>query len=224
MWLTERVFYILEIVGTIAFAVSGAMIAIERRLDLFGVVFLGVITAVGGGMIRDILIGSFPPVMFINMEYVLTACAVSIAVFLVAYFASHTYFKKASFIDTVNNVFDAVGLGAFSVTGTRIGISAGYSDNMFLCVFLGMLTGIGGGLLRDMMSRSIPFVLRKRIYALAAIAGACLYYLLFRIKAADTIAIFSAVGLTCIIRILATAFEWNLPVAAPEKEIVRTKK
>lgn len=224
MELTESVFYILEIVGTIAFAVSGAMVAIERRLDLFGVVFLGVITAVGGGMIRDILIGSFPPAMFINMEYVLIACGVSIVVFIAAYFASDTYIKKAQLIDTVNNIFDAIGLGAFSVTGTRIGISAGYSENMFMCVFLGMLTGIGGGLLRDMMSRSIPFVLRKRIYAVAAIAGACFYYLLYYFKAADTVAIFSSVSLICIIRILATKYEWNLPVAVSEREALHIKK
>ena len=224
MEITESVFYVLEIVGTIAFAISGAMVAIERRLDLFGVLFLGVITAVGGGMIRDILIGSFPPAMFINMEYVLISCGVSIAVFFVAYFASDTYFNKAHLIDTFNNIFDAIGLGAFSVTGTRIGISAGFSDNAFMCIFLGMLTGIGGGLLRDMMSISIPFVLRKRIYAVAAIAGACLYYLLYYFKAADTIAIFSAVSLTCIIRILATKYEWNLPVAEPDRKKVKIKR
>lgn len=223
MEITESVFYVLEIVGTIAFAVSGAMVAIDRRLDLFGVLFLGVITAVGGGMFRDVLIGSFPPAMFVNMEYVLIACGVSLAVFFVAYFASDTYFKKAHFIDTVNNIFDAIGLGAFSVTGTRIGISAGFAENAFMCIFLGMLTGIGGGLLRDMMSVSIPFVLRKRIYAVAAIAGACLYYLLYVLKTDDTIAIFSAVIATCLIRIFATKYEWNLPVATPDrnKEKVR---
>ncbi len=220
----ELAFYILEIVGTIAFAVSGAMVAIERRLDLFGVVFLGVITAVGGGMIRDILIGSFPPKMFVNMEYVLISCCVSLVVFLAAFFAGHIYFQKVKLIDTVNNIFDAIGLGAFSVTGTRIGISAGYADNVFMCVFLGMLTGIGGGLLRDMMSRSIPFVLQKRIYAVAAIAGAGLYYLLYYFKVSDAAAIFSAVGAICLIRILATYYEWNLPVAIPKKETFSTKK
>lgn len=218
MEITESVFYVLELIGTVAFAVSGAMVAIERRLDLFGVVFLGVITAVGGGMIRDVLIGSFPPAMFVSIEYVLIAISVSALVFLAAYFKSEIYFKNAALIDTVNNIFDAVGLGAFSVTGTRIGISSGYGDNVFMCIFLGMLTGIGGGLMRDMMSRSIPFVLRKRIYAVAAIAGAGLYYLLFAFKVQNTLAIFSAVSLTCIIRVLATKYKWDLPVAAPEKE------
>ena len=224
MELTEKLFYILELVGTIAFAISGAMVAIERRLDLFGVVFLGVITAVGGGMIRDVLIGSFPPKMFISMEYVIIACVASLIVFLAAYFAENVYFEKVRLIDTVKNVFDAIGLGAFSVSGASIGISAGYADNPFMCVFLGMLTGIGGGLLRDIMSRSIPFVLNKRIYAVAAIVGASLYYLLYYFKAADTIAIFSAVAMTCLIRVLATHYEWDLPRAVPKEETVVTKR
>ncbi|MEG1404625.1 MAG: trimeric intracellular cation channel family protein [Oscillospiraceae bacterium] len=216
MELTEQIFYILEILGTVAFAVSGAMIAIERGLDLFGVLFLGVITAVGGGMIRDTLIGSFPPSMFINMEYILTACAVSLLVFFVAYFGGHKYHSRVATIDCVNNIFDAVGLGAFSVTGTRIGIAAGYSDNPFLCIVLGLITGIGGGLLRDMMSHSVPFVLRKRIYAIASLMGASLYFILYTLKVDDAPSIFAGVGLTCLIRILATKFRWDLPVATPK--------
>lgn len=219
MNLETQIFYILEIIGTVAFAVSGAMVAVERRLDVFGVVFLGMITAVGGGIIRDLLLGRFPPAAFTNMEYVLTACAVSLAVFLVAYFADKTYFSKAKLAEDVNNIFDAIGLGAFSVSGTQIGIAAGYGDNTFLCIFLGMLTGIGGGLLRDMMSRSVPFVLRKRIYAIAAIMGAAVYYILNRNGVSSALSIFSGVGLTCAIRILATVFKWNLPIAEPAQEI-----
>lgn len=222
MGLTEQIFYILELLGTVAFAVSGAMVAIERRLDLFGVVFLGVITAVGGGMIRDTLIGSFPPSMFLNMEYILLACAVSLLVFLVAYFGGRNYYAKIATIDCVNNIFDAIGLGAFSVTGTRIGIAAGYFDNPFLCIVLGLITGIGGGLLRDMMSRSIPFVLKKRIYAIASLLGASLYFALYTLGIGDALSIFMGVGLTCGIRILATKYRWDLPVATlgidvPEK-------
>ncbi|MEG2009672.1 MAG: trimeric intracellular cation channel family protein [Oscillospiraceae bacterium] len=220
MEITEQIFYILELIGTLAFAVSGAMIAIERRLDLFGVVFLGVITACGGGMIRDILIGAFPPAMFLNKEYVLIACLVSIIVFFIAYFARRTYFSKVKRIDFVNNIFDAVGLGAFAVTGTRIGIASGFGDNAFMCIFLGLLTGIGGGLLRDMMSRSVPLVLRKRIYAVAAIVGGGLYYLLYLLELGNEIAIFAGVGVTCAIRILATIFRWDLPVAVPLPETV----
>lgn len=224
MLFTERLFYILELVGTVAFAVSGAMAAIERRLDLFGVVFLGVITAVGGGMIRDVLIGSFPPAVFVDKTYVLIACGASLAVFCVAYFADDMYFNKLKSIDSINNVFDAVGLGAFSVTGARIGISAGYADSAFMCIFLGMLTGIGGGLLRDIMSRSMPFVLHKRVYAVAAILGAGLYFLLYRMGISNAAAIFPAVCVTCLIRILAAHYRWNLPVAVPYRKTVKIKK
>lgn len=218
MDLTERVFYILELTGTIAFAVSGAMVAIERRLDVFGVVFLGMMTAVGGGIVRDMLIGSLPPTAFVRMEYVLIACGVSLIVFLIAYFARRTYFEKAKRIDDINNIFDAVGLGAFAVSGTRIGVVSGFADNAFLCIFLGLLTGIGGGLLRDIMSRSVPFVLQKRVYALAAIAGSVSYYILSLYSVFDTIAIFAGLVLTCVIRILATVFRWDLPVAHPVEE------
>jgi uncharacterized membrane protein YeiH len=218
MGLTESVFYILELTGTIAFAVSGAMVAIERRLDIFGVVFLGMTTAVGGGIVRDMLIGCFPPMAFVRMEYVLIACGVSLAVFLIAYFARRGYFENARRIDDINNIFDAVGLGAFAVSGTRVGIVYGFGENAFLCVFLGLLTGIGGGLLRDVMSRSIPFVLRKRVYAIAALAGSTAYYLLSRGPISDAVAIFAGLALTCLIRILATVFCWDLPVALPLAE------
>lgn len=218
MDLSESVFYILELTGTIAFAVSGAMVAVERRLDVFGVVFLGMITAVGGGMIRDMLIGCFPPTAFIRMEYVLIACGVSLAVFMIAYFARRTYFEKAGRIDDINNIFDAVGLGAFAVSGTRIGIVYGFGENAFLCVFLGLLTAIGGGLLRDIISRSVPFVLRKRVYAVAALAGSITYYLLSLCTKLDAVAIFAGLVLTCLIRILATVYRWDLPVALPVEE------
>ena len=223
MELSQQIFYILEITGTVAFAVSGAMIAIERGLDVFGVVFLGMITAVGGGILRGVLIGVFPPMAFEHRIYVFTAAAVSILVFLIAYFARRTYFEKLKLIDGINNIFDAVGLGAFAVSGTRIGLQSGFGDNAFLCVFLGMLTAIGGGLLRDMMSRSVPVVLRKRIYAIAAILGSIAYYYLRQWGVRDTLSIFLTVGLVCLIRIMATVFEWDLPVAAPEP-VVRNRK
>ncbi len=223
MEITESIFHALEIIGTIAFAISGAMVAIERRLDLFGVIFLGVITAVGGGIIRDLLIGRFPPAAFVNKEYVFISIGSAAIIFVTAYFARRTYFKKVRLIDTVNNIFDALGLGAFAVSGTMTGIAVGYGDNAFMCVFLGMLTGVGGGLLRDMMSLSVPFVLRKRIYAIAAIIGACTYYFLYCLEAHNAVSIFAAVGITVAIRVLATVFKWNLPVAKydliPKSEI-----
>lgn len=224
MELTESLFYALEIVGTIAFAISGAMTAIERDMDLFGVLFLGLISAVGGGAVRDVLIGCFPPRMFVTMDYVLVAVLAAGLVFLAAYFAGGTYFKSVKRIDMVNNIFDALGLGVFSVSGTAIGLTAGFGENGFFCISLGLITGIGGGLLRDMMSRSIPLVLRRRIYALAALAGALVFFVLTRWGADHAVAAFSGIGATGLIRLLATHFEWNLPVAAPERTGIRRLK
>lgn len=218
MEIAESIFHALEIIGTIAFAISGAMIAIERRLDLFGVIFLGVITAVGGGIIRDMLIGRFPPAAFVNKEFVFVAIFTAALIFAAAYFAGKVYFKKAALLDTVNNIFDALGLGAFAVSGAMTGAAVGYGDNAFMCIFLGMLTGVGGGLLRDMMSLCVPFVLRKRIYAIAAITGAATYYYLNRLELHNAVSIFAGVGITVIIRILATVFKWNLPVAKGDAE------
>ena len=224
MELTESIFYILEILGTVAFAVSGAMIAVERGLDLFGVLFLGVITAVGGGAIRDIMMGAIPPAMFVNREYVFIAIGTAAILFATAYFGRHVYFDNTKRLDTVNNIFDAIGLGAFAVSGADAAISAGFGSNAFMCIFLGMFTGIGGGLLRDMMSRSVPVIFRKRIYAIAAIVGAGSYYCLYRFGAGDGVSIFTAVGITLVIRILATVFKWDLPVARAEKEALGKRK
>ena len=106
-------------------------------------------------------------------------------------------------------ILEITGTVAFAVSGTRIGLQSGFGDNAFLCVFLGMLTAIGGGLLRDMMSRSVPVVLRKRIYAIAAILGSIAYYYLRQWGVRDTLSIFLTVGLVCLIRIMATVFEWD---------------
>lgn len=219
MDLTETIFYILELVGTLAFALSGAMLAIKRHLDLFGVIFLGVITAVGGGMIRDILIGNTPPVMFTSVEYVLLAAAASATVFVIAYRSRDSFADKARYIDFVNNIIDAVGLGVFTVTGTRIGMMTA-GDNAFMCIFLGVITGIGGGLLRDTISMAVPVVLRKKIYALASIAGGLCYYYMLRLGALHEVSAFTGVAVVCLIRILAARYRWDLPVALPVTEKV----
>ena len=171
----DLLFFITEIIGTIAFAISGAMIAIERKLDLFGVLFLGATTAIGGGIVRDLLLGQIPPKAFLNYVYMLTAVATAAAVFLLSYINSRREQPIRFLSDELLNFFDAAGLGIFSVIGVQHTINAGFGDNVFFCVFLGMLTGVGGGMLRDMMSQTTPAVLRKHIYALASIAGALCY-------------------------------------------------
>lgn len=138
------IFSFCEAVGTAAFAVSGAMVAVDRGTDIFGVLLMAVFTALGGGTLRDVLIGYFPPRMFTNFHYVLLACLCALVVFVIARVYKERYVAREKMIEQINNVFDAVGLGVFAVSGARIGMEAGFADNMFLTTFLGATTAIGG--------------------------------------------------------------------------------
>ncbi len=211
MEIEELIYFIVEIVGTVAFAVSGAMVAIDKKADIFGVLVLSSITALGGGAIRDILIGNLPPRMFSDYRYVLAAVIISTIVFVVAYIFRDKYQQSEKAVDSVNNFFDAVGLGIFTVTGVQVAIESGFKMNGVLAICLGVITGIGGGVLRDVMLREIPFVLKKRIYALASIAGAIVYYNLYLVNFERTRAIVISVIVTFSIRVLATIFKLDLP-------------
>lgn len=206
-----------EIIGTIAFAASGAMLAIDRELDLFGVLFLGAVTAVGGGITRDIILGVFPPNAFANSIFVEMALVTSLVVFLFAYLKGHRYWKNRNEIDRIINILDAVGLGIFSVVGAQMGIKRGFGENAFLCIFMGMTTGVGGGILRDLLSRTVPAVMHKRIYAVASIVGAAAYYVMVRMDVNGPVAMLVGMMLTLAIRMLSTRFAWDLPVVHREK-------
>ncbi len=213
-------FSLIELLGTVAFAVSGAMVAIDRKADLFGVVFLGMTTAIGGGILRDCLLGNVPAAIFSNRPVLLTAALCPLAVFLVAAAAGRSYQRRKALVDAVTNLIDALGLGAFTVTGVRMGLAAGFGDRWFYLVFLGLITGIGGGVLRDVMTGAVPMVLTKHVYALASIVGALDYLLLYCVIGVDgTTSGTLAVLLVFCIRLLATFLHWNLPrVRAPEEK------
>lgn len=212
----DTLFFIVEILGTIAFAISGAMIAIDRELDIFGVIMLGCVTACGGGILRDTILGQTPPQSFINPVYLTTAAISGICVFL---YTNRRHKRLTDPHDigvmTLNfdgplNVIDAAGLGIFSVIGVQNTINAGYGDNAFFCVFLGACTGVGGGMLRDMMSNTTPAIFRKHIYAIASIIGAMVYYYLM--PHGRGAAIIATTVLVVILRILAAHYHWSLPV------------
>jgi len=195
--------YSFEIIGTIAFAISGALIGIRKKLDLFGVIFLAVTTAVGGGIFRDILIGITPPTAFINP----TACIISIITALVVFFFYDEKFNKLEKIVTIS---DALGLGVFTAVGCRTAMLHNV-DGIFAVVFIGMCTGVGGGIVRDILVKDIPFVLKKEIYAIASIIGALFYYLI-RQYFSDIISLYTCCLLIFVIRLLAIKFNINLPV------------
>lgn len=211
MDITNVIFFVTEVVGTVAFAVSGALIAIERRLDLFGVLFLGIVTALGGGTIRDVLMGTFPPRAFYSYEYLTIAFFTALAVFIVIWTCRAQYMRFSTPLKSVNNIFDAIGLAAFSIVGSQIAVAQGYMENPFLCVFLGMTTGIGGGILRDVLSKEVPYVFQKHVYGVASLVGCVAYWVLLRVTANDTLAALTGVFLIIAVRICATVFLWNLP-------------
>jgi len=207
------VFFVIEIIGTVAFACSGAMLAVRKQLDLLGIIVLGVTTAVGGGMLRDLLIGINPPTLFVNPVYVLAAFVAVLVLFVILKFRQITIeVLESERYERILNLLDAIGLGAFTVVGIDTAIEAGFGEYRFLMVFLGVITGVGGGILRDMMAGQTPAVLKKHVYACASIAGAVCYVMLLDVIGDNAAMIISAV-LVVVIRILARKYKWNLPRA-----------
>ena len=207
----EQWFYFLEMLGIVSFSISGAILAIKKHFDIFGVVVLGITTALGGGVIRDIILGIHPPGMFQDFSYSLVALFVSILVFLIAYFKKNVLKERLDKIERVLNWSDAVGLGVFVVTGVNTSLINGFEDNFFLAIFVGLITGIGGGILRDIMVVQVPFVLHKRIYAVAAVTGAALYYTLYQYGMETELAAGISIFMTITIRITATHYRLDLP-------------
>ena len=193
---------ILEIIGTIAFSVSGAVVGIRKKMDILGVVTLGIITAVGGGILRDIIIGVVPPTAFCDPVYALIAIAVA----LLAFFPFIS--KKINLDHFIWVLADSIGLGAF----TMIGVSTGTAfDNLFLEVFLGVLTGVGGGVIRDICSGDLPMIFIKHFYACPCIIGAVICAVLNRYD--PDLAIVVGFAVILILRLLAAKFKWHLPKA-----------
>ena len=200
----------MELVGTVAFSASGAAMAIRKGMDLFGVCVLGVITAVGGGMMRDVILGMVPSAL-LSPVYVMTACFTALTLFLgfsVCQRGLQGNLKTLS--DQILLLMDAVGLGIFTVVGVNTGIQHGYAHELFLLVFLGTLTGVGGGLLRDVLAGEPPSILVRHIYACASIGGALSYIWAGR-HLGSLPALILSPALVVLIRILAARYRWNLP-------------
>ncbi|MCY6354246.1 trimeric intracellular cation channel family protein [Clostridium sp. ZS2-4] len=161
---------IFDIVGTIVFAISGALAGIRKKLDLFGIITLSIVTACGGGLFRDIFIGNVPPTLFIDPKYFV----VSILTALFTFFLYPVLMRSSLVLNDKNKlnlfvILDAVGLGAFTAFGAKIAITHNLTD-LFSIVCMGVLTGVGGGVLRDVFIRDIPLILKQEIYASASAA------------------------------------------------------
>lgn len=197
--------------GIIAFSISGAMIAIEEDVDFFGVLLLGLITALGGGTLRDTLLGIAPSSNFYNYSGIVLSLFTAAMVFLIAYTHKEYYYNHVEKIEHINNVIDSVGLGIFSVYGVQVTLKTGYLTNVYLLVFMGMLTGVGGGLIRDMIVRRKPLIISKHIYAVAAILGSVCYLVCVSINIEEIAAVIVSVVFVVGIRMLATKKRLNLP-------------
>ena len=204
---------VVERIGMVALALNGALVGLKYHLDLFGVILVSVTVSLGGGVVRDLIIGRIPPAMFQDYRYLLVAVVTALLVFLAAVISRGRYHDYETKVEALANIFDALGLGAFTVVGVQAGINAGFSDNGFLLVFLGLLTGIGGGILRDLFVMRMPVVLRKHVYALPVIIGAALYLLCYRLGAPQLVTSGAVIFTVFALRMLATYYHWNLPHA-----------
>lgn len=201
---------VLEVIGTLAFAASGAMTAMKKRMDLLGVIVLGVVTAIGGGILRDVILGITPPLAFRDPLCAVVAVVTSVVVFIPAIRRRLTH--NELHFDAILLVMDSVGLGVFTAMGIWNTLSFSPDRSTFLLVFVGVLTGVGGGVLRDVLAGNTPYILVKHIYACASLVGAVSCTLLWRVLP-EYAAMSISMVLVVVIRLLAAHYRWNLPHA-----------
>ncbi|MFI2667174.1 trimeric intracellular cation channel family protein [Micromonospora carbonacea] len=201
---TSTALLLADLTGVAVFAASGASAAVAKRLDLFGVVFVGFVAALGGGILRDLVIDEVPPLAFADWRYAATAALTAGATFWLH--------PRLARLRTTVLVLDAAGLGLFTVTGTLKALDAGVPA-VGACL-LGMLTAIGGGLGRDLLTGEIPVVLRREIYAVAALAGAVAVALLDAFGRADAAGLTAAAVFVFALRLVSLRRRWSAPVAA----------
>ncbi|MFA5516044.1 MAG: trimeric intracellular cation channel family protein [Desulfuromonadales bacterium] len=194
--------YLLDLAGTAAFAASGAWAGIRRRMDLFGVLVLGLVTATGGGTMRDALLGT-RPFIFQDETYLYVSLAVALTIFF--------FHRQLMFLHHPLLYFDAVGLGTFVVIGT--GKAIAFEAGFLGAVIIGVMTATAGGVLRDVLSGEVPLVLRREIYASACLVGAALLYLLLHWGVPRNPALLAAALSVIALRLLAIRFNWSLPKA-----------
>ena len=194
---------VLDWVGTLAFALSGGLLGVKKRFDLFGVLFLSFVVSVVGGLIRDVLIGAVPPVAITDVHY--------FAIAMIAGLITFYWYPRVAWLQRQILLLDAVGLGLFAVIGAQKAIDHGI--NLVMAAILGMLTGIGGGMTRDVLAGDIPFVLRGDLYALAALAGAAIVSIGTVLGVPPTYPMLLGAAVCIFLRLMAIYRSWRAPVA-----------
>lgn len=205
-----EILIVLQIIGTLAFAISGAVVGIEKKMDIFGVAILGLTTAVGGGILRDLVLNITPPSAFRDPIYAITAIIISMLFFIPS--VHKAFEQKGKIYDTLFLIMDSIGLGLFTVIGVQVALTTILEKNYFLILFVGVLTGVGGGLLRDVFAGNMPYIFVKHFYACASIIGACICMFLW-VWTGELIAMIVGASVTVLLRLLAAHFRWSLPKA-----------
>jgi uncharacterized membrane protein YeiH len=194
-----------DLIGVAVFAASGASAAVVKRLDLFGVAFVGFVAALGGGILRDLVIDAGPPLAFADWRYAVVAVVASLAMFWLH--------PQLSRLRRTVLVLDAAGLGLFTVTGTLKALGAGVPP-VGACL-IGMLTGIGGGVARDLLTGEVPVVLRRDIYAVVALGGAITVAVLEWLRLAGPVPLAASAVAMTVVRLIALRRRWSAPIAVP---------
>ncbi|WP_299765372.1 trimeric intracellular cation channel family protein [uncultured Dokdonia sp.] len=192
---------LIDILGTIAFAISGVLTAMNKRMDAFGILIIALITSIGGGTLRDVLIGK-TPVTWMQDQVFPTVIFIT-AVFAVLFRSKLKYFRRSLFL------FDTIGIGLYTITGVQVSLAFGLDP--LICVILGTISACFGGVLRDILCNEIPIIFHKEIYATACIVGAVAYLVLIRFEFSQTVAMIISGSVIITIRILAVVFKWKLP-------------
>jgi uncharacterized membrane protein YeiH len=196
----EQALFVLEIIGVVAFAIAGALRAIEREMDLFGMAVLAATTALGGGIIRDLLAQRFPVSLSHPVYFIFALVGALLAVPAISFIARHPSWFKA---------FDALGLAVFSVLGANVALAQGL--NLISVLLFGVLTGIGGGVVRDILADDVPMVLRQEIYGLASLVGITVQWALVHLHVALIPAAVAGATVIFLVRLAAIRWNWNLP-------------
>ena len=209
--MNETILTIFVLIGTVPAAISGAMLGIQKEMDIFGVSILGLATGVGGGAIRDIVLGITPPAMFVDPIYALTAIGTSMLTFFPL--IHHEFTKHPKLYEMLMLVTDSMGLGVFTMVGVQTAYAQEQHYSFFLIIFVGTITGVGGGVLRDLLAGRVPYILAKHhLYATACIIGAVAGALLWPVIG-DLWAMVAGALLIFLIRMLAAHYRWSLPKA-----------
>lgn len=201
---------LIEIIGTVAFAISGAMTGLKKGMDVFGVAILGLTTAAGGGVIRDVILGNTPPVMFRDPIYAVIALCTAVVVFLPP--VQRLLDRVHGLYDKLMLIMDSLGLGIFTVVGIQTAYTAMEQPGVFLLLFVGVITGVGGGLMRDMFAGDMPYIFVKHFYACASLIGAVVCILLWSVLG-QMVAMLIGAATVVVLRLLAVKFRWSLPKA-----------